>query len=256
MSLSQSSAPRQATQPSLGRRLRAFAHHGSKILRYRYPDYTFDDLAACQDALDGPAFQNVARRMWADPTGERLMREQPRINLEAVDWRALSMLPIDTLGYSLWHHFYDNDILGYVELGEPIVRWDEDTEYAKWRYRETHDIRHVLLGLGIEGHEEVVLQTFQCAQQFQILSAGIAIVGGVKHAIIDRAFLPIVTRMPRAWRTGKRARFLSLVYFEDLWEMNLHELRETLGITPLGDRYPVAERHPDAPWDPGQHKKN
>ncbi|MFT4976459.1 MAG: ubiquinone biosynthesis protein COQ4 [Myxococcota bacterium] len=242
----------QTEMPSLVSRVMAFAHHGGRILRHRFPGYTFDDLAACQDALDGPAFQKVARRMWADPTGQRLMEERPRISLTTVDWRALSMMPIESLGYNLWHHFYDNGILHDVPLGEPIVRWDPETEYAKWRYRETHDIRHVLVGLGVEGYEEVILQTFQCAQQFQVLSAGIVIGGGLKHAIIDHRVLELVRNIPRAWRLGRRTRFLSNVYYEELWETPLEVVRQRLEITPIGDAYPVKQRHPDAPGQPQQ----
>lgn len=237
-------------QPSLVSRIRAFAHHGGRILFNRFPGYTFDDLAACQDALDGPAFQNVARRMLEDPVGKKLMSEQPRINQADVDWAALSRMPIDSLGYNLWHHFYANGILEDVPLGEPLVRWDEQTEYAKWRYRETHDIRHVLVGVGVDGYEEVILQTFQCAQQFQILSAGIVIGGGLKHAVIDQRFVDLVRGVPKAWRAGKQAKFLSNVYYEDFWETPLEIVRERLNITPIGDVYPVKERHPDAPWTP------
>lgn len=241
---------RAVQPPSLATRMRAFFYHGGRILMNRFPGYTFDDLAACQDALDGPAFQNVARRMLGSDVGQRLMDERPRINSMDVDWGALSQMPIDSLGYNLWHHFYANGILHDVPLGEPLVRWDDLTEYAKWRYRETHDIRHVLLGVGVDGYEEVVLQTFQCAQQFQILSAGIVIGGGLKHAIIDQRFLDIVRGVPKAWRVGREAHFLSNVYYEELWETPLSVVRERLNITPVGNVYPVKERHPDAPWTP------
>lgn len=243
-----------STQPSLSFRVKTFIYHGSRILRYRYPGYTFDDLAACQDALDGPAFQNVARRMWKDPVGKKLMEEQPRLQITTIDWTRLSMLPVESFGYNLWHHFHANGILEEVILSEPVVQWDADTEYAKWRYRETHDIRHVLMGVGIEGYEEVILQTFQCAQQFQILSAGIVIGGALKHAIIDGDLLKMVRNIPRAWRVGKKAHFLSNVYYEDFWETPLQELREQLGITPVGNVYPAKERHPDAPWSPELRK--
>lgn len=239
----------QMSGPSLVFRIRAFVRHGSRILLYRFPGYTFDDLAACQDALDGPAFQKVARRMLADPTGRQIMHERPRINLSTVDWCALSMMPIDSLGYNLWHHFYTNNILEDVPLNEPIVRWDEQTEYAKWRYRETHDIRHVLMGVGIAGHEEVILQTFQCAQQFQILSAGIVLGGALKHAVLDGKLWALLKGIPQAWRNGRRAKFLSNVHYEALWATPLDDIRAQLNITPVGNAYPVQKRHPDAPWD-------
>ncbi len=239
-------------QPSLLFRARTFIYHGARILFLKWPGYTFDDLAAIQDSLDGKAFQNVARRMRADENGAQVMASRPEIGVMngTPDWSRLSALPVDTLGYNLWHHLYTYGILKDLVLGEPIVRWDADTEYAKKRYRETHDIRHVLLGLGLDGYEEVVLQSFQFAQQPQILSAGIVLLGGLKHLIIDRNWRELWHGVPAAWREGKKATFLSNVYYEQLWETPLEELRAQLNIRPVQDLYPVKERHPDAPWSP------
>ena len=237
--------PPQAA-PSYLVRARALLYHSARILFLRWPAYTFDDLAAVQDCLDGPAFQGAAARMALDPHGRALLEARPDLGIAMVDWQALSTLPIDSFGYNVWHHFYANGILEEVALGPPIVQWGEAAEFAKARYRATHDIRHVLLGLGITGHEEVVLQTFQCAQLFQKLSALIVVFGGLKHMLIDREWRAILTRAPQAWRVGRRARFLLHLPAEDLWSTPLAEVRALYGITPVGSAYPVATRHPDA----------
>ena len=252
----QSTAVSATRRPSLAFRLGIFLKHGSRILFNRYPGYTFDDLAAIQDCLDGPAFQRMARSMRADPVGARILQERPCLEIATVDWAWLSSLPIDSLGYNFWHHFYANGILQEITLGEPVVRWDEQTEFVKRRYRVTHDLRHVLLGIGIEGYEEVLIQTFQFAQQPQILSAAIVIGGGLMHALIDRKLKEIVSLVPHAWRAGKQAKFLSNLYCEELWETPLEEVRRMLNITPIGDRYPVQQRHPDAPWTSQQQREH
>ncbi|MEL6345042.1 MAG: Coq4 family protein [Myxococcota bacterium] len=230
-------------------RMRKFFYHGGKVLFFKYPGFTLQDLAAVQDSVDGPSFTLAAQRMWDHPVGRRLMIEQPEITLDSVDWRALSMLPIDSLGYNFWHHMYTNGILQDVDFSNPVVKWDEDTEYAKKRYRETHDIRHVVLGLSITGPEEAILQSFQCSQLYQHLSLGIMTLGALKFALSEGSILRMLRDEPRAWRVGKEARFLSNVYYEHLWERPVAEVREMLNITPIGDRYPVKERHPDAPWE-------
>ena len=237
-------------EPGRWARARIFLRHGSRILFRRWPGYTFSDLAACQDAADGPAFQRLAREMSASEDGRRMLSTRPEISLSAVDWRWLSTLPIDTLGYNFWHHFYANGILDDVDLGEKVIEYDPETEYAKKRYRETHDARHVLCGLGVEGFEEVVLQTFQYAQLPQILSAGIVIFGGLKHLLIDWKWREMLDGVPKAWRAGRQAKSLINVYFEELWEQPLDSVRAQFGVIPVRGLYPVKSRHPDSPWSP------
>ena len=103
-----------------------------------------------------------------------------------------------------------------------------------------------MLGLGVQGYEEVVLQTFQCAQLYQKLSALIVLLGGLKHGLFDGKLVEILTMAPRAWRVGRRARFLLEMPAEALWEAPLEEVRVAYGVEAVGALYPVAERHPHA----------
>ncbi|MCB9795067.1 MAG: hypothetical protein H6741_20390 [Alphaproteobacteria bacterium] len=234
------------TPPSLLTRLRTAAYHSARILFLPWPRYTFDDLATVQDCLDGPAFREAAERLRQDPEGREILRERPDLGMLTVDWQALSLLPLDSMGYNFWHHFYSNGLLRVVPLGPPTVRYGADADFLKDRYRATHDLRHVLLGLGVEGYEEIVLQSFQCAQLFQKLSALIVVLGGLKHALVDRRWRELWRGVPEAWRLGRRSRFLLLMPCEAMWETPLEEVRRAYGITPVGPRYPVSERHPDA----------
>lgn len=220
-------------KPTLAERLRILFRHGSRILFNRWPGYTFADLAAIQDSLDLWAFEQIAQRMRASGAGRRLLIERPQITLADVE--ALQHLPEGTLGRTFWHHLESNNILELPDLGEPTMRWDEETEYARDRYRQTHDIRHILLGVGIEGYEEVVLQTFQFAQQPQILSGCIVLLGGLKHALIDGEWRRLARMMPKAWRVGKRAVFLSNVRFESFWHLPIEQVRRALGIEAVGE---------------------
>lgn len=238
------------TPPTLLGRISAVLGACGRILMHDRAYYSFDDLALVQDGLDGPAFRNAADKMLADPQGARMMAERTELSLRTVDWHHLSQLPIDTLGYSLWHHFYVHDLFHEVILGPPLIRWDDDTEYAKRRYRATHDLRHVMLGLGIQSHEEVTVHAFQHAQLPQKLSVLILLFGTLKHGLFDGNLREMMQGLPRAWRSGCNARFLSNVPFEELFELPLDEVRRQWGVEAVSDRYPVMERHPDAPWAP------
>ncbi len=236
--------------PSPLGRVAAVLRAAGRILVHKDRYYDFNDLATIQDGVDGPAFQRAAQRMRTDPEGTRLLEDRIELNLRTIDWDRLSRLPVDTLGYNLWHHFFANDLFHEVVLAPPIIRWDPDTEYAKHRYRMTHDFRHVMLGLGTDPYEEVIVQTFQYAQLPQKLSLLIVLFGSVKHALMDGKWRELRQGLPLAWRSGRKARFLSNTPFEDLLELPLAEVRERWGVEPVGTAYPVTERHPGAPWAP------
>lgn len=239
--------PGPSHAPNLLARTWAVLYHCARVLLLRWPKYSFDDLAGLQDNLDGPAFTRAAAHMRADREGQQLLRDRAVLTVRGTDWAHLSRLPTQSFGYNVWHHFYVNRLLEDVELQPSRLCWDADTEYAKARYRSSHDMRHVMLGLGVELHEEVSLQTFQFAQLPQKLSALIVVLGAVKLLVVDPMWWKFFACAPQAWRAGKRGRPLHCVRFEDLWAWPLDELRERYAITPVGARYPVAQRHRDAP---------
>ncbi len=237
---------RPSRAPSLYARSVAVLYHSARVLFLRWPNYTFDDLAALQDNLDGPAFSRAAAQMWESHEGRRLLQSRSLLRVRDANWVYFSRLPIDSFGYNVWHHFYVNGLIEELELQPSRLRWDEDTEYAKQRYRATHDMRHVMLGLGVEVHEEVSLQVFQFAQLAQKLSALVIFFGTLKLLFLDRSWNKLVRYLPRAWRSGKRGAILHTIDYAQLWERPMSEIRQHYGITAVGTRYPVAERHPDA----------
>ena len=232
--------------PSLRARCAAVLYHCARVLFRHWPDYSFDDLAGIQDNLDGPAFARAARDMRSDPEGRELVRSRAILTVKGLDWAYFAKLPIDSFGYNVWHHFYVNGLLTPLELQPSRLRWAEDTEHAKSRYRSSHDMRHVFVGLGTEVHEEISLQVFQYAQLPQKLSALVVLFGALKLMVSRDDWRAFWRLAPRAWHAGKRGQALHCVCFERLWDRPLDELRARYGIAPVGDRYPVRERHPDA----------
>ena len=226
------------------RRLWLVLKHATRVALLPWPRYTFHDLATIQDAVDGPRFKQMTTRMSESDEGLSILREKPELSIESIDWRYLSSLPTDSFGYNVWHHFHSHHLLEPVHLGQSIFHWGESTEYAKDRFRKTHDFRHVLLGVGIRGQDEVLVNVVQASQDPLILSFMISLIGGIKHSV-PRPLL-LLNGMWRAWRTGREAEYLPSVFFEEYWEWSLSELRTRLNIEPVGSAYPPPSRHPDA----------
>jgi ubiquinone biosynthesis protein COQ4 len=128
---------------------------------------TFDfgaTLATVQDAVDERCFLALAEVLRADPDGRALLAERPRVTLGTLDPSAMAALPDGTLGRELHRHLATNDLLRDVEIPPSPFELPDEAAYAKLRWRETHDFRHVVTGLGTSIRDEIVLQAFQYGQ--------------------------------------------------------------------------------------------
>lgn len=225
-------------------RFKLLLKHTLRIAFLPWPKYTFNDLATAQDALDGPRFQKMSRILKKSCSGRRLLSEKPGLNVSNVDWNYLAGLPTNSFGYCVWHHFISNDILNEPDLGTSPFFWGKDAEYTKDRFRQTHDFRHVLLGLGITGREEVLVNIFQASQFFLFLSALIGFAGTLKHGWYQP--IRMLGDILKSIREGKKCQVLIDVRFEVLWERDINELRTEFNLKPVGDHYPPVFRHPKA----------
>jgi ubiquinone biosynthesis protein COQ4 len=165
--------------------------------------------------------------MQHDPDGRWLLAHRPRLDLDHVDVPALRALPDGTLGREVVLHLERAGLLRNVELAASPFPMSADAEYARTRWRETHDIRHVLTGLGVGIRDEIVLQAFQLGQ-FDNRFAKLQMVVGPLLQRVDPVALARDYR--RAYEMGRRARPLIHVRWEDLWDRQVDELRVVVGV--------------------------
>lgn len=144
-------------------------------------------------ALDRGEIPNVLLRLLCEPGGLELLHDKPALdaNLDADLFQAPPDLP-------------------------PVIA------YFAQRFRQTHDVWHVLSGCGIDVPGEIALQAFCHGQLGTPAPALAAIVGSVRYGLGDPS---VARRSWDAYRRGKRARFLLAVRWEALWAEPLDALR-------------------------------
>ena len=162
-----------------------------------------------------------------------LMRTRPEIDEREVDFDALRRLPPDTLGGAYIRHLDRNELEIYTDPTSHRFIDDPDVRYLIHRYRQTHDIWHVLVGLGTRGHEEVLLHAFIYGLIRLPNSAMIVILGGLKHLVLERRWHALRTGLLDAYRHGKAARPLLMVRWEDHWADPLDDVRRRYDIAPV-----------------------
>ncbi|MCA9518327.1 MAG: hypothetical protein KC635_25505 [Myxococcales bacterium] len=177
--------------------------------------------------LNRRRFPELLARFAVEPEGAWLLYHRPAIDRESVDWERLRALPADTLGGAyarfLDERGLDPDVFKAAPPGIP-----ETAAYVAKRFRQTHDLWHVLTGYDTSVAGEAAVLAFTWAQT-RMPSAGIvAALAGVRSGGPATGSW---RRQRDAIRRGRAARFLGAVKWEDRWERPLVEVREELGIT-------------------------
>ena len=212
------------------------AAHGLRagLHTMRFRDFG-SNLASVQDSVDVETFERLAARLAEDPGWQEILRVRPRFQPETVDLDALVALPDGSLGRELLRHLADHRLLDGERHPDCPYRATEAAGYAKWRFRETHDVRHVLTGLDVSVHDEIVLQAFQLGQVFNWFAVTTLAFG----PLLDprRCLRPaMVGACLSAWRAGRNARPLLPVFWEQLYDQDVGDLRRRFGVVRLGAR--------------------
>lgn len=173
----------------------------------------------------------LERGVFETDEGRALLRERPHLAQTPLD--EVRALPDGTLGRE-WVRFLDDRGLDpQLTLQPTPYTDDEDAAYLLHRIRESHDLWHVLIGLGTRGHEEVLVHSFSLAQTGLPVSIAIMALGALKHMVLERRWECLRTELAAAHRLGRRAAPLLAVYWERHFDEPLDAVRRRFRVQPL-----------------------
>ena len=180
-----------------------------------------------------PGYRRLLAELARTAQGRQLLAEQPELCAEQVDLGGLRRLPAATLGGAYARHLEAHGLsTAYEDTATTLVE-DPEVAYLMRRARQTHDVWHVLLGLGITGHEEVLVHCFTYGQLRLPVSALIMFFGSLKHFVLERRWATLRHSTREAYRAGRVAAPLLPVRWEELWEQPLERVRVAYGVRPL-----------------------
>ena len=145
-------------------------------------------------------------------------------------------LPEGTFGheYAFFMHSH-----GFTSDERPIVKYVPNLEHAyiMQRYKEVHDVAHVLLGYGTSVTEEIAVKWFEMIQTELPMSALSAFIGPLNLIIFQRDAAEVKkltsVYLPHIMLNAKTSKMFLNIYFEKHFETPLDELRASLNIKPL-----------------------
>lgn len=181
------------------------------------------------EATAFPIFlENLKQTMLADETGRRILRDQPNVRTDILDMDKLSKLPKNTFGYTFYKWLEKEKVS--PDTRAPVTYIDDPIHaFVFKRYRQCHDFYHALNDLPIIIEGEIIVKALESAN----MGIPMATLGWMlaplrlKKAQRDRLY---GTYLPWAIKTGLTCKPLINVYWEELLEKDVEELRQELGI--------------------------
>jgi ubiquinone biosynthesis protein COQ4 len=210
---------------------------GQAIVRVLGDSTKTHEIHRVEEITGRPRFRALLSELGSTPEGRRLLADRPELSSERVDYDRLRALPATTFGGAYVRHLDGNGITADYQAAATRHVDDPDVAYLMRRFRQTHDVWHSLLGLGIAGHEEVIVHAFSFGQLRLPVSALIMVFGTLKHIVLERRWGALRHSMLEAYRAGREASPLMPVYWEDLWDAPLETVRVAYNVQPLERRW-------------------
>ncbi len=210
---------------------------GQAIVRVLGDSTKTHEIHRVEEITGRPRFRHLLVELGQTPEGQRLLAERPELSSDRVDFARLRTLPATTFGGAYARHLDDNGITADYQAAATRHVDDPDIAYLMRRFRQTHDVWHTLLGLGIAGHEEVIIHSFSYGQLRLPVSALIMVFGTMKHLVLERRWGALRHSMLDAYRAGRDAAPLMSVYWEDEWDEPLDAVRARYRLQPLERRW-------------------
>lgn len=165
--------------------------------------------------------------MLSDPTGRRILRDRPRITSNTMSVDFLRSLRPNTVGRA-YVDWLDREGVSPDTRSSVQYIDDEECAYVMQRYRECHDFYHALTGLPTVVEGEVALKAFEFANTLLPMT-GLSVFALTRMKPEERKrFFSI--HGPWAIKNGLGAKEVINIYWEEVLESDVRELREELGI--------------------------
>ncbi|XP_003738878.1 ubiquinone biosynthesis protein COQ4 homolog, mitochondrial [Galendromus occidentalis] len=187
------------------------------------------DMIACFGEVTGQcAFQHMQAQMESSDEGRRVLNDRPRINTKTVDYPKLLESPRNTLGF-VYANFMKT--YGLSADDRPPVHFVDDLNlaYVAQRYREVHDLFHVLLDMPTTMLGEVTVKWVEAFQTRLPMAATGGLFGAIRLKPKHRQ-LYVTTYLPWALKTGFESKPFMPLYFEERWDQDITDLRRELQI--------------------------
>ena len=191
-----------------------------------------EEIHLAEELTGQRRFIELRRTLFGSEEARKLLRDLPELCSDQVDYDALRHLPGESLGFQYVNHLDRYGLSADYQAAATTHVDDAEIAYLMRRFRQTHDLWHTLLELGIAGHEEVIIHAFSWGQLRLPVSALVVLFGTVKHIVFEGRWVALWYGLWSASRQGHDADPLLPVYWERYWEEPIAAIRQRYRVTP------------------------
>jgi ubiquinone biosynthesis protein COQ4 len=210
--------------PSLFTRLRV-AYQCLEVLKHEPTNPNCGQLLNV--CLDLNVYASLVQQFQRSEEGRRMLSERPSLQGKDLDLAALERLPEGTLGHEFARYYRDNKISPF----ETTLELKSDIDFIGKRYRETHDLLHVLTGYGTDIVGEMELQAWALGNLGIRTAAFILLYSTLEHFKVPQSGVgrsEYLRRVRAAYHRGRASQQFLGFRFEDHWETPVATLRARL----------------------------
>jgi ubiquinone biosynthesis protein COQ4 len=167
--------------------------------------------------LDGNVYVALAEQLLLCEEGRRMLSERPSLQGKQLDLDALERLPEGTLGHEFARYFRDNKISPF----ETTLELKTDIDFIAKRYRETHDLLHLVTGYGTDVMGEIELQAYALGNlgiRTALLIVAVGTLGQIKSRQSGVDLSVYLRRLWAAYHRGRASPLFLDFWFEHNWE--------------------------------------
>lgn len=209
---------------------RAALAASSAVMALRDPKRA-DLVGVLSEATAGPTLSKLTARVAASPTGGPMLvaRRPRRFPAPEIDGGVLMCMPEGSLGkeYARFMEARGFEIggRGRTEVRRTLVT-NQDEAWVLQRYRDVHDLWHVLCDVPTSLLGEIALKWFEAVQTGGLPGVVMgALAGPARLSAVDRRVVA-EELLPWALRAGNQAVDLVSVPYEEYLATDLKDLRE------------------------------
>lgn len=169
-------------------------------------------------AMDDRRYEQLSREL--RDGNAKMFAERRTVPAQELSLEKLAAYPEGSLARVFSGYFQKNGIFPFTY--EFPVQSDADFLYK--RYRETHDIHHMLTGYGIDDLGEIEIQAFYMGN-LGLRHAKLIVAFGVPYLFVQqRSISKVIKRLVAAYKRGKQSRNVLTLPYEELWSTPVAEL--------------------------------
>lgn len=174
--------------------------------------------------------ESLKQTMLQDETGRRILKEQPNITSGTLEMDRLKKMEKNSLGYTYYQWLINEGVS--PDTRAPVKYIDDPLHaFVFKRYRQCHDFYHAINGLPIIIEGEIAVKALEASNMGVPMAALGGLLAPLRLKPIQRERLYDIY-LPWAIRTGLSCKPLINVYWEELLEKDVNELRKELCIQP------------------------